>query len=107
MSAHMRTHLLVCSLMLLWSLSPIPASAERVWDSELKRYLTEQEMTMAEVFLTEEEALKLMFPKSARVRKEALILRQSVQQIHLARTKPPQGWHQRQRCANPHRGVLR
>lgn len=70
----MRTHLLVCLLMLLWSLSPIPASAERVWDSELKRYLTEQEMTMAEVFLTEEEALKLMFPKSARVRKEALHL---------------------------------
>ena len=38
--------------------------AERVWDSELKRYLTEQEMSMAEVYLTEEEALKLMFPKS-------------------------------------------
>ncbi|MBS0157440.1 MAG: FMN-binding protein [Nitrospira sp.] len=70
----MRTHLLVCLLMLLWSLSPIPASAERVWDSELKRYLTEQEMTMAEVFLTEEEALKLMFPKSARIRKETLHL---------------------------------
>jgi len=43
-----------------------------VWDSELKRYLTEQEMTMAEVFLTEEEALKLMFPNSGRVRKELL-----------------------------------
>lgn len=68
----MRTRLLVCSLMLSWSLSPVPLWAERVWDSELKRYLTEQEMTMAEVFLTEEEALKLMFPKSERVRKELL-----------------------------------
>ena len=46
--------------------------AERVWDSELKRYLTEQEMTMAEVYLTEEEALKLMFPKSERIRKDLL-----------------------------------
>lgn len=68
----MRTRLFICSLMLSWSLSPVPLRAERVWDSELKRYLTEQEMTMAEVFLTEEEALKLMFPKSERVRKELL-----------------------------------
>jgi hypothetical protein len=46
--------------------------AERVWDSELKRYLTEQEMSMAEVFLTEEDAVKLMFPKSERIKKELL-----------------------------------
>jgi len=68
----MRTRLLVCSLMAWCSLSAIPVWAERVWDSELKRYLTEQEMMMAEVFLTEEEALKLMFPKSEHVRKELL-----------------------------------
>jgi Na+-translocating ferredoxin:NAD+ oxidoreductase RnfG subunit len=43
-----------------------------VWDSEIKRYLTEQEMSMAEVFLTEEEAVKLMFPKSERIKKELL-----------------------------------
>ena len=51
-----------------------PAWSERVWDSELKRYLTEQEMVMAEVFLTEEDALKLMFPKSERIRKDFIRL---------------------------------
>ena len=53
-------------------MSPAMVWAERVWDSELKRYLTEQEMSMAEVYLTEEEALKLMFPKSTRIKKELL-----------------------------------
>ncbi len=72
MSAHMIARLLVFSLMLLFSLSPVLVRAERVWDNELKRYLTEQEMTMAEVFLTEEDAVKLMFPKSERIRKELL-----------------------------------
>lgn len=47
-------------------------AAERIWDSDLKRYLTEQEMSMAEVFLTEEEAIKLMFPKSERITKDLL-----------------------------------
>jgi Na+-translocating ferredoxin:NAD+ oxidoreductase RnfG subunit len=51
-----------------------PVQAERVWDSELKRYLTEQEMTHAEVFLTEDEALKLIFPKSERIRKDLIRL---------------------------------
>jgi hypothetical protein len=50
------------------------AWAERVWDNELKRYLTEQEMTHADVYLTEEDALKLMFPKSEQIRKEVLKL---------------------------------
>ncbi|MFO0774362.1 MAG: FMN-binding protein [Nitrospiraceae bacterium] len=43
---------------------PALAQADRIWDSELKRYLTEQEMSHAEVFLSEEEAVKLAFPKS-------------------------------------------
>jgi hypothetical protein len=51
-----------------------PAYAERVWDSELKRYLTEQEMMHAEVFLREEEALTLVFPTSKKIRKELLHL---------------------------------
>ena len=53
-------------------MSPAMVWAERVWDSEIKRYLTEQEMSMAEIFLTEEEAVKLMFPKSERIKKELL-----------------------------------
>jgi hypothetical protein len=53
---------------------PVPVWAERIWDNELKRYLTEQEMMHAEIYLTEEEALKLMFPQSARIRKETITL---------------------------------
>lgn len=68
----MMTRLLALSLVFFFAMSPAMAWAERVWDSELKRYLTEQEMTMAEVYLTEEEALKLMFPKSTRIKKELL-----------------------------------
>jgi len=60
--------LLVCSIMM----SPAMVWAERVWDRDLKRYLTEQELSMAEVYLTEEEALKLMFPKSERIKKDIL-----------------------------------
>lgn len=51
-----------------------PAWSERVWDNELKRYLTEQEMMMAEVFMTEEDGVKVMLPKSERVRKETIKL---------------------------------
>ena len=68
----MIARLLILALVLSFVMSPAKAWAERVWDSELKRYLTEQEMLMAEVYLTEEEALKLMFPKSTRIKKELL-----------------------------------
>jgi Na+-translocating ferredoxin:NAD+ oxidoreductase RnfG subunit len=64
---------LLATFVIILSL-PLPARGERVWDAELKRYLTEQEMTHAEVFLTEEDALKLMLPQSERIRKEVLQL---------------------------------
>jgi Na+-translocating ferredoxin:NAD+ oxidoreductase RnfG subunit len=67
-----RGWLLVSFLIIL--VLPLPARGERIWDAQLKRYLTEQEMTYAEVFLTEEDALKLMFPQSERIRKEVLKL---------------------------------
>jgi Na+-translocating ferredoxin:NAD+ oxidoreductase RnfG subunit len=51
-----------------------PAWSERIWDNELKRYLTDQEMMMAEVFMSEEDALKVMLPKSERVRRDLLRL---------------------------------
>lgn len=63
--------LATCLLLLL---IPAPAKGERIWDAQLKRFLTEQEMTHAEVFLTEDEALKLMFPKSDRIRKDVIRL---------------------------------
>ena len=64
---------LLTTLFIIFAL-PLPARGERVWDAQLKRYLTEQEMNHAEVFLTEGEALKLMFPKSQRIRKDLIRL---------------------------------
>lgn len=54
--------------------APPVSAGERVWDAELRRYLTEEEMNHAEVFMTEEDAVKVMLPKSQRVRKELLRL---------------------------------
>ncbi len=68
----MITRLFLLSFTLSFVIFPATVRAERVWDNELKRYLTEQEMSMAEVFLTEENAVKLMFPKSERIKKELL-----------------------------------
>lgn len=57
------------------SIIPSPSiSAERIWDNDLKRYLTDQEMNMAEVYLREEDSIKIMFPKSERIRKETITL---------------------------------
>ena len=68
----MMTRWLAFPLALFVLMSPGIVWAERIWDGQLKRYLTEQEMTMAEVYLTEDEALKLMFPKSERIKKDLL-----------------------------------
>lgn len=65
----------LCSLLIALSMvSAVPARAERIWDSDLKRYLTEQETTIAEVFMSEEEGVKVMLPKSERVRKDVITL---------------------------------
>lgn len=66
----------VCRILVLVAgvVSAAPVFAERIWDNELKRFLTEQEMTHAEVFLTEEQALTLVFPTSKKIRKETLRL---------------------------------
>ena len=55
-------------------ISSVPAMAERVWDSDLKRFLTDQEMDIAEVFMSEEEGVKIMLPKSDRIRKDVIKL---------------------------------
>lgn len=65
--------ILLGSLLILTAFAT-PSWSERIWDSELKRYLTEQEMMMAEVFMSEEEAIKIMLPKSERVRKDVIQL---------------------------------
>jgi hypothetical protein len=56
--------------------SPLSAGAERVWDNDLKRYLTEAELNHAEVFMSEEDAVKIILPKSQRVRKEVIHITQ-------------------------------
>jgi len=64
----------VC-LFIILSVMPTPSiGAERIWDSDLKRYLTDQEMNMAEVYLREEEGIKLMLPNSERIRRDVIRL---------------------------------
>ena len=69
--------------------SAMPAGAERIWDAELKRFLTPQEMGQEDVFLTEDEAARLMFPKSERIAKEAIQLTPDQKKIIEDRI----GWH--------------
>lgn len=64
----------LCLVMCLLLLPALPARAERVWDNELKRFLTEQELTHADMFLTEDEAVKIMLPKSERIRQDVIRL---------------------------------
>jgi Na+-translocating ferredoxin:NAD+ oxidoreductase RnfG subunit len=61
------------SLVLL-IVSSVPARAERIWDSDLKRFLTDQELDIAEAFMSEEEGVKIMLPKSERIRKDVIKL---------------------------------
>jgi Na+-translocating ferredoxin:NAD+ oxidoreductase RnfG subunit len=69
----MKARLFVVSASLLM-MSSVPAQAERIWDSDLKRFLTDQEMSLAEVFMSEEEGVKIMLPKSERIRKDVIKL---------------------------------
>ncbi len=74
MFSHIIRRTITAGLLVACVGSSVPAWAERIWDNELKRYLTEQEMMQAEVYLTEEEAIKIMFPKSQRIRKDVMRL---------------------------------
>jgi Na+-translocating ferredoxin:NAD+ oxidoreductase RnfG subunit len=69
----MKARLFVVSA-ILFMMSSVPARAERIWDSDLKRFLTDQEMSLAEVFMSEEEGVKIMLPKSERIRKDVIKL---------------------------------
>jgi hypothetical protein len=55
------------------SSSPAVTAAERIWDNELRRYLKDDDFKYEE-FMSEEEAIKLMLPKSRRIRKETIRL---------------------------------
>ncbi len=47
---------------------------ERIWDHELKRWLNAKELGHMEVYFTEDDAAKVMFPESDLIRKEILPL---------------------------------
>ncbi|NGZ04227.1 MAG: hypothetical protein CV090_14390 [Nitrospira sp. WS238] len=66
-----------------------PLWAEKVWDAELKRFLTPQEMIQEDVFLTEDEAARLMFPKSERIGQEIIQLSAVQKKVIEDRI----GWH--------------
>jgi len=74
----MFAHVRLTSLLILLGLVSTTGTfaAERIWDNDLKRYLTEEETAHAEVFMTEDEAVKIMFPKSERIRKTVIRLSQ-------------------------------
>ena len=47
---------------------------EQIWDYELNRWLTPEELGHLEIYFTEEEAAKVMFPDSDKIRKDTLTL---------------------------------
>jgi Na+-translocating ferredoxin:NAD+ oxidoreductase RnfG subunit len=49
-------------------------TGKRTWDPDLKRWLTEKELGSIDVYLTEEEALKILFPKTQKIQAEELRL---------------------------------
>lgn len=79
MFAHVRftSFLILIGLVLATDVS----AAERIWDSDLKRYLTEDEINHAEVFMTEEDAVKIMLAGSERVRKDVIRLSQEKKDV--------------------------
>ena len=67
----------VCSALTGFLSSPVLAeedSPERIWDHELNRWLTPEELGHLEIYFTEEEAAKVMFPESENIRRETLSL---------------------------------
>lgn len=46
----------------------------RTWDPDLKRWLTEEELGSIDVYLTEEQALKILFPRAQKIKSEELRL---------------------------------
>jgi len=74
----MFTHVRSSALLILigFVLATDVFAAERVWDGDLKRYLTEEELGHEEVFMNEEEAVKITLPTSERIRKVVIRLSQ-------------------------------
>ncbi|WP_447974140.1 FMN-binding protein [Nitrospira sp. Kam-Ns4a] len=88
MFSHMIAALLLA--VLVGAMPQTASAAQRIWDDELRRYITEEEMSKwGEEFMSEEDALKLMLPKSERIRKETIRLTPEKKQVIESRI----GWH--------------
>jgi len=81
LARQVRHRSLIVAASLVSGLAFFPAShvlaqeqGDLIYDQELKRWLTPEEIGHVEVYLTEDEAVKLMFPDSERIRKEVLSL---------------------------------
>ena len=59
------------SMSFLHAAEPHP---EKIWDQELNRWLTPDELGHMEIYFTEEEAAKVMFPDSENILQETLTL---------------------------------
>ncbi len=56
------------------SLQAAEPHPEKIWDQELNRWLTPDELGHMEIYFTEEQAAKVMFPDSQNIRREILTL---------------------------------
>jgi len=78
---HIGLRTVTLSTMLVVCLPLSTPAVERIWDNELRRYLTEAELDHAEVFMSEDDAVKLMLPKSQRIRRELIRLTQEKKEL--------------------------
>ncbi len=62
-------------------ISGVQAQDQQIWDQDLKRYLTPQEMGQEDVYLTPEDAAKLTFPESDSIRLEIITLTQDQKRL--------------------------
>ena len=70
---------IVCSVLIGLPASQVLADEdhpeqEQIWDHEVKRWLTPEELGHLEIYFTEDEAAKVMFPDSETIRKDTLTL---------------------------------
>lgn len=69
--------LTACSVLTVFFSSRVLAQeqpTEQIWDHELNRWLTPEELGHLEIYFTEDEAAKVMFPDSDKIRRETLQL---------------------------------
>ena len=83
------TIFLLNTLLSLVLTSGVQAQDQQIWDTDLNRYLTPQEMGQEDVYLTPEDAAKLMFPESDHIRSEVIIITENQKQLIEERI----GWH--------------